>query len=132
MNKHTPITSYLQKQRMLSQLQQEIDAMERDDKLKADMEFKRDFEQVLHKHNKTIEDVILIYEAAEGEPVQMPTTQTGPTGRPRPGKRPLKIYKNPKTGETVKCRGTNNKIVRKWREQYGDEEVEKWRIDVEE
>lgn len=127
----TPITSYFQKQRMLSQLQQEIDAMERDDKLKADMEFKRDFEQVLHKYNKSIDDVLAIYEAAEGDVLTTGYAGHTQATKSQPRKRALKVYKNPHTGEAVQCRGSNNKIVRGWKDKHGDEVVESWKTELE-
>ena len=41
-------------------------------------------------------------------------------------KRPMKTYRNPHTGETVKTRGGNHKTLNEWRDKYGKDAVHSW------
>lgn len=40
---------------------------------------------------------------------------------------PVKVYRNPHTGEEVRTRGGNHKVLNQWRQEYGKEEVKGWR-----
>ncbi len=120
--KTSKLASLMQKQQMLAQLEQEVEAMQKDEALKDELKFKKEFEALLDKHDKTLDDVVAMYESTH-------TTYTAPQGRTTARKqRPLKVYKNPHTGEVVKCRGSNNKTVRQWKEEYGEAEVSNWII----
>ena len=46
-------------------------------------------------------------------------------------KRKLKIYKNPNTGEVVETRGGNQKTLKAWKEEHGNDTVESWLVRVE-
>lgn len=41
--------------------------------------------------------------------------------------REQKIYVNPHSGETVKTKGGNHKILKQWKTEYGPSVVESWR-----
>ncbi|TDX23701.1 hypothetical protein DFO67_12418 [Modicisalibacter xianhensis] len=45
-------------------------------------------------------------------------------------KRKLKIYENPHTGERVETRGGNQKTLKTWKEEHGEETVESWLVDT--
>lgn len=40
--------------------------------------------------------------------------------------RAVKTYKNPHSGDTVKTKGGNNKVLKEWKAQYGANVVESW------
>lgn len=120
--KTSKLASLMQKQQMLAQLEQEVEAMQKDEALKDELKFKKEFEALLDKHNKTLDDVVALYESTHHQ-----AHTTTPQGRTKK-QRPLKVYKNPHTGEVVKCRGANHKTIRQWKEEYGEEEVGKWII----
>lgn len=44
-------------------------------------------------------------------------------------KRPLKVYKNPHSGEVVETRGGNHKVIQGWKAEFGNEEVSSWVIE---
>ncbi|WP_143743892.1 DNA binding protein [Marinobacter sp. C18] len=48
---------------------------------------------------------------------------------PARGKRVVRTYVNPHTGETVKSRGANHRVLNEWRARYGYDTVEHWVAD---
>ncbi|WP_411959583.1 histone-like nucleoid-structuring protein, MvaT/MvaU family [Pseudomonas sp. s4] len=41
--------------------------------------------------------------------------------------RPIKRYRNPRTGEVLETRGANNGKLKQWKSEFGAELVESWR-----
>lgn len=114
------LTQYAQKEQMLKQLQQELLELENNDKLKKELEFKEQLEMLMKEYDKSAREVKeLLYPNAEPEQFQKKTTR-----KPRK----LKVYKNPITGEVVETRGGNQKQLKQWKEEHGDEVVEGWLI----
>lgn len=114
------LTQYAQKEQMLKQLQQELLELENNDKLKKELEFKEQLEMLMKEYDKSAREVKeLLYPNAEPEQSQKKTTR-----KPRK----LKVYKNPITGEEIATRGGNQKQLKQWKEEHGDEVVEGWLI----
>lgn len=42
--------------------------------------------------------------------------------------RQLKTYINPHTKEEVQTKGGNHKVLRQWKDEYGDEAVQSWQV----
>ena len=119
------LSEYMQKEQQLKQLQAELDRLENDDRLKAELNFKEKLEALMREFNKSAAQVIALLDpqgkSAEGKPAA--------AGGRR--KRKLKIYKNPKTGEVVETRGGNHKTLKAWKDEHGADTVESWVVRVE-
>lgn len=100
-------------------IEEAMNRLENDDRLAAEMVFLSELEALMEKHGKTGAEVAALVSPA-------PETEQ-PKQRRR---RTLKRYTNPHTGEHVETRGGNNKKVREWKDQYGDEEVVSWAVVV--
>ncbi|HSH47265.1 MAG TPA: histone-like nucleoid-structuring protein, MvaT/MvaU family [Halomonas sp.] len=120
------LSNYMRKEQQLKQLKSELEALENDERLKAELEFKAKLQALMEEFGKSAGDVISLLDpkpAAAGR-----TAGTTPTGRRR---RRLKIYKNPNSGEVVETRGGNHKVLKAWREEFGRDTVESWVVRVE-
>lgn len=115
------LNEYIQKEQQLKQLQEDLQRLEGDQRLKSELEFKAKLEALMTEFGKRPSDVIALLDPA----AEQRNTKTTASGNAR-RKRRLKIYKNPKTGEVIETRGGNHKGLRNWKDQYGDETVESW------
>ncbi len=127
--KGTPMSllnEYIQKEQQLKQLQEDIQRLEGDQRLKSELEFKAKLEALMTEFGKRPSDVIALLDpSSDQRPAK--TTASGNARR----KRRLKIYKNPKTGEVIETRGGNHKGLRSWKDEHGDEAVESWLVRME-
>ena len=113
------LSNYMQMEQQLKQIQSELDKLQNDDRLKAELEFKEKLESLMREFDKSAADVIALLN---------PKPASGGTRR----KRKLKIYKNPHTGEVVETRGGNQKTLKAWKDEHGSDTVESWLVRVEE
>ncbi|WP_089714976.1 histone-like nucleoid-structuring protein, MvaT/MvaU family [Halomonas daqiaonensis] len=113
------MNTYLQKEQHLKQLQEELDKLKNDERLKTELDFKYHLETLMREFDKSAADVIKLLDPTQ-EAGQGSSIANG-SGR---AKRKLKIYKNPNTGETVETRGGNQKTLKAWKDEYGSETVE--------
>ncbi|XKH61624.1 DNA binding protein [Halomonas sediminis] len=114
------LNTYLQKEQQLKQLEEELDRLKNDERLKTEMDFKNHLENLMREFDKSAADVI-----KQLSPTQSADSNAKSTSST---KRKLKIYKNPNTGETVETRGGNQKTLKAWKEEYGAETVEGWLV----
>ncbi len=119
------LNTYIQKEQQLKQLQEELEKLKNDDRLKSELEFKDKLESLMREFDKSAADVIKLLDP---KPTTAKDASTTSTGR---AKRKLKIYKNPNTGEVVETRGGNQKTLKAWKEEYGAETVEGWLVRTE-
>lgn len=114
------ISQYAQKEQLLNQLQKELQELEDNDSLKKELEFKENLEMLMGEYDKTVNDVknILFPNTLEEKPAKKTVRKP----------RKLKVYKNPHTGEFVETRGGNQKQLKAWKDEYGNEAVESWLI----
>lgn len=115
------ITDYYQKKQMMEQLANELQSLEEDQSLKADLEFEKEVEGLMKKYDKSPRDVLQIMSVID------PSVAPGPGGKVVRSKRAMKTYKNPHTGEVVETRGGNHKTLKEWREKYGADTVASWK-----
>lgn len=121
------LSQYVQKEQQLKQIQEELERLENDERLKAELAFKDKLEALMREFGKSAADVInLLDPQGSAKPAAK-----SPIGGGR-RKRKLKIYKNPNTGEVVETRGGNQKTLKAWKDQYGQDTVESWLVRVEE
>ncbi|GAB3347863.1 MULTISPECIES: histone-like nucleoid-structuring protein, MvaT/MvaU family [Chromohalobacter] len=121
------LSEYMKKEQLLKQLSEELQQLEQDQRLTSELEFKEKLETLMKEYDKTPAAVI---EMLDPQPASRPAAASqASTGGRR--KRKLKIYKNPNTGEVVETRGGNQKTLKAWKDQHGNETVESWLVRVE-
>ena len=120
------LNTYIQKEQQLKQLQDELDRLKNDERLKTELDFKNHLEDLMREFDKSAAEVIKLLDPTQ-ESSHGSSTAKG-SGR---AKRKLKIYKNPNTGETVETRGGNQKTLKAWKDEYGSETVESWLVKTE-
>ncbi|QJQ96528.1 MULTISPECIES: histone-like nucleoid-structuring protein, MvaT/MvaU family [Halomonadaceae] len=123
------LSDYMQKEQLLKQLTEELQNMESDQRLKAELEFKQKLEALMSEFDKTAADVIDLLEPKTQAKVSAPKAPASNGGR---RKRKMKVYKNPNTGEVVETRGGNHKTLKAWKDEFGNETVESWLVRIEE
>lgn len=101
-------------------LKEQMEAMQNDESFKKELEFKDKLEALMKKYEKSEKDVLEILDPPKQDTA--PATGSGRQRKPRKEK----IYKNPHTGETVATRGGNNKVLKHWKAEHGNDEVESW------
>lgn len=73
----------------------------------------------MEQYGKSLMDVISILEPGQAQGARVEQVKTR---RPRT----VKVYHNPLTGERVESKGGNNRLLAKWKAQFGAEEVNSW------
>ena len=116
------INDYYQKKQLMEKLAAELEQLEKDQALKSELEFENKVRALMQEYDKSPKDVLQILSAIDPS-VAGGKSEGGAGSRP---KRPMKVYKNPHTGEVVKTRGGNHKVLNEWREKYGKEAVQSW------
>lgn len=107
---------YQELQQKEKKIQEELEKLRKDDRFQHELEFSEKLEALLVEYGKTSKEVIQLL-----DPTFYDST-TPKTSR----KRSLRIYTNPHTKEKVETYGGNHKVIRSWKEQYGEEEVLSW------
>ncbi|MCK2042139.1 DNA binding protein [Chromohalobacter sp. TMW 2.2308] len=121
------LSEYMKKEQLLKQLSEELQQLEQDQRLTSELEFKEKLEALMKEYDKSPAAVIeMLDPQPASRSASAPQANTG--GR---RKRKLKIYKNPNTGEVVETRGGNQKTLKAWKDQHGNETVESWLVRVE-
>ncbi len=118
------LKQYYETKAALEKLKNELENLSRDEALKADLAVKEEVQAVLEKYSRQPEDLIVLFDLASAEPGKKPISAASKDKRRKP--RALKIYRNPHSGEVVKTRGANHKVLKAWKVQYGAEAVEGW------
>ncbi|PMR70447.1 histone-like nucleoid-structuring protein, MvaT/MvaU family [Halomonas heilongjiangensis] len=121
------LSEYMQMEQQLKQLQDNMEKLQNDKRLKAELEFKEKLEALMREFDKSAADVISLLDPKSAKTAAPKAAVAG--GR---RKRKLKIYKNPKTGEVVETRGGNQKTLKAWKDEHGNDTVESWLVRVEE
>lgn len=121
------LNEYILKEQQLKQLQEDLNRLENDQRLKNELAFKDQLEALMQEFNKRPADVIALLDPNADQRGGKQSLKSTDGRR----KRRLKIYKNPNTGEVIETRGGNHKGLRSWKDQYGDETVESWLVRME-
>jgi len=122
------LSEYMQMEQQLKDLQANLDKLQNDKRLQSELEFKAKLESLMKEFDKSAADVIALLDPKPA--ASAPKAASAAAGGRR--KRKLKIYKNPNTGEVVETRGGNQKTLKSWKEEYGNDTVESWLVRVEE
>ena len=119
------INDYYQKKQLMEKLSEELAKLEQDQALKSELEFENKVRDLMKKYDKSPKDVLQILGAIDPS-ISGAKADTASGSRPKP---PMKTYKNPNTGEVVKTRGGNHKVLNEWRQKHGKETVQSWQQD---
>lgn len=135
------IDHYLEKRRLTEHLSQEVADMEQQsEEVRAVLELKKTLEALMKKQRvdarqvlgalRLIDDDIdkMFRSSGERTPPIRPTTPA-PAKKTNRQSKPLQTYQNPHTGEIVKTRGGNHKVLNAWRDKYGKDTVNGWKTD---
>lgn len=123
----TMLTDYLHKQQELKKLQEQLQSLENDERLKQEMEFKGKLESLMTEFDKGAKEVIRLL-----DPNYFNQDQNQGSVQKERKKRKLKVFKNPHTGEVIETRGGNHKELRAWKDKFGEETVIGWLVDEQE
>lgn len=116
------ISEYHEKQQQIEILQKELEKLEKDPAMQKELELKAALEKLMDDYSKSAEQVLAMLKS-----ISPSLTTASPEADTKRSKRALVEYKNPHTGETVKTRGANQKTLKLWRDQYGEEAVRSWK-----
>lgn len=125
------LSEYMQMEQQLKQLQANLDKLQNDKRLQAELEFKDKLEALMREFDKSAADVIALLDPKPASSAKAASSASGAAADGR-RKRKLKIYKNPNTGEVVETRGGNQKTLKAWKDEFGVDTVESWLVRVEE
>jgi uncharacterized protein YdcH (DUF465 family) len=121
------------KEARLAKLTEELKALENDKELKTDLKLRDEIEALLKKYNRPAAHLAELFDLRAGRGPgggkgagRGRARAAGPGAGRQRRRRRLKIYTNPVTGEVVKTRGANHKILKAWKAEHGAEKVEGW------
>lgn len=119
------------KEARLAKLTEELKALENDKELKADLKLRDEIEALLKKYNRPASHLAELFDLKGGRGAGMGAGRgrgrgagAGPVRKRR--RRKLKIYTNPVTGEIIKTRGANHRVLKAWKAEHGAGAVEGW------
>ncbi|HXR01236.1 MAG TPA: histone-like nucleoid-structuring protein, MvaT/MvaU family [Pseudomonas sp.] len=101
----------------------ELESLKNDTGLQKEMEFENKLRGLLGEYNYSLRDVINILDPQAGGRKGTPAAAPEKTTRKA---RSVKVYKNPHTGELVETKGGNHKLLKAWKAEHGNDEVESW------
>ena len=113
-------------EKQMAQLERELKSIENSAAFKKENAIKRALTNLMKKHGCSRNDLIALLQGDGTEGVKR-GKKTAPTAR-KPRK--LKIFQNPKTGETVETRGGNHRILKAWKAQYNLENIDDWLVET--
>lgn len=120
------LNDYIKKEQLLKQLQEELKTLENNSELKKELEFKKRLQALMAEYGKLTRDVCELLDSSYRGNTAKNKKTSSMDGRK---KRPLKVYKNPHSGEVVETRGGNHKVIQEWKAKYGNEEVVSWVVE---
>ncbi|AHY42743.1 histone-like nucleoid-structuring protein, MvaT/MvaU family [Stutzerimonas decontaminans] len=111
------IAEYKRLEAQLAEQLAALDKLKTDGQLKREMEFEDKLKALINEYGFNARTVLDILDPASAGDV-------APAGRRRA--REIKRYTNPHTGEVVKTKGGNHRVLSAWKKQYGAEAVKSW------
>ncbi len=117
------LEEYRSTQEELKALEAKLSAIEGSDRLKRELELVDKFNALLEESGFSLKEALNIVNPdapfrvdIDENVVRKRTPRTDST------------YKNPFTGETVTTKSANHRVIRAWKNQYGDDKVKAWKI----
>ncbi|MES2821563.1 MAG: histone-like nucleoid-structuring protein MvaT [Pseudomonadota bacterium] len=117
------INEYRATEEAIKELQERLQNLSQDDKLKKELEFEGKLRTLMGEYQKSLRDIIAMLdpEAKAGKNLRSGKA-TGTTKRARK----VKQYKNPNSGEVIETKGGNHKTLKEWKAKWGSDVVESW------
>lgn len=119
------INEYRATEEAIKELQERLQALSKDDKLKKELEFEEKLRLLMGQYQKSLRDINALLDP-ENKSAKAPRAgkASGSTSAKRVRK--VKQYKNPHTGDVIETKGGNHKVLKEWKLEYGADEVEGW------
>ncbi|HLD66858.1 MAG TPA: histone-like nucleoid-structuring protein MvaT [Pseudomonas sp.] len=116
------INEYRATEEAIKELQERLQNLSQDDKLKKELEFEGKLRTLMGEYQKSLRDIVAMLdpEARAGKAPR--ASKTTSTKRARK----VKQYKNPNTGEVIETKGGNHKTLKEWKAKWGADAVEGW------
>ncbi|MBO3274964.1 hypothetical protein D3C76_635590 [compost metagenome] len=116
------INEYRATEEAIKELQERLKNLEKDDKLKKELEFEEKLRALMGSYQKSLRDIISLLDP--DAKLGKPSRAAKATGSKRARK--VKQYKNPNTGEVIETKGGNHKTLKEWKAKWGADTVESW------
>ncbi|MDF3931590.1 histone-like nucleoid-structuring protein MvaT [Pseudomonas citronellolis] len=116
------INEYRATEEAIKELQERLKSLEKDDKLKKELEFEEKLRALMGSYGKSLRDVLALLDP-DAKVGKAPRAAKG-TGSKRARK--VKQYKNPHNGEVIETKGGNHKTLKEWKAKWGADTVESW------
>lgn len=114
-------------EKQMAQLERELKSIENSAAFKKENAVKRAMTNLMKKHGYSKNDLIALLQSDGSQPAKRGKAPVAKTRKPRK----LKVFKNPETGEIVKTRGGNHKVLKIWKAQYKLDRIDDWLIETE-
>ncbi|UVL93518.1 DNA binding protein [Pseudomonas siliginis] len=115
------LAEYRQLEKHLAEQLQALEALKGDSALKKEIEFETKLRGLLNQYGFSLKHIITLLDPLS---IKRGVASTATLGSRKT--RALKTYKNPHTGEVLKTKGGNQKILKEWKIKYGSDVVESW------
>ncbi|MFO8212154.1 histone-like nucleoid-structuring protein MvaT, partial [Pseudomonas aeruginosa] len=102
--------------------QERLKSLEKDDKLKKELEFEEKLRTLMGSYGKSLRDILALLDP-DAKLSKAPRAAKA-TGSKRARK--VKQYKNPHNGEVIETKGGNHKTLKEWKAKWGADTVESW------
>lgn len=123
--------SYVETMDALEELKRKAALLEKDESVQKVIGFQAKLNDLMEKYKVSRADVLQMWGVEEkiSKATKAPkSAKPAKAGDKRFQARPLKTYKNPHTGEVVKTKGGNHKVLNAWRETYGKDVIDGWMV----
>ena len=99
-----------------------LESLKHDQELKREMEFEDKLKALLQEYGYRLQNIVDILDP---QPLHIPELDVLEQDSDRRVRR-LQVWKNPITGEVLETRSGNNKTLKAWKEEYGEQFVSTW------
>lgn len=129
-----PLVKMRELQSMMKAFEQEIQALQENPQLKAELLFESELSELLARHGKTIHEAVQTVDPSFHITTTPPRKAYKPrdqkSGESRSRNSPdttWYLFTNPHTGQSVRTVNTLKKEVKEWVQKYGKDVVMTWR-----
>jgi len=112
------IAEYRSTEAALQELKTRLESLQTDSRLQKELEFEEKLRGLMGEYGKSLRDIIGILDP-NSQQKQAPA-------KPSRSQRKVKRYVNPHNGEQIETKGGNHKVLKQWKEEYGNDTVESW------
>jgi hypothetical protein len=110
--------SYVETKGALEELQRKMTQLASDEGVQKVLDFEAKLNELMKQSNVTKVDVLQMWGIGEKTVVD----------DKRRTLRPMKTFRNPHTGQVVKTKGGNHKVLNEWRKEFDKETIDSWII----